>query len=89
MRSFQKLTFYVKYKIYKKEESREGEPGVWTRTDKVETDAAGAEYRIKYTCYYKYCSKYTGKASRNITVIKKADETEEKEIADDSGTPEE
>ena len=41
----------------------------WKKVKKVDTYEEGAEYRIKYTCYYKYCSKYKGKMSRTVKIV--------------------
>ena len=82
-RSFQDLTERIKYKIYKKEETTndEGEPAEsWERVSIVSTQNAGEEYKIKYSCYYKYCSKYTGKKTRYITIEgEEPDENEEQQ----------
>ena len=40
----------------------------WKRVSSVDTSDPGAVYMIKYRCYYKYCSKYTGKKTRLIRI---------------------
>jgi lipoprotein-anchoring transpeptidase ErfK/SrfK len=70
-RSFQDLTNKIKYTVYKKEtsfDSQSGQTVSWKTVKKVDTSEEGAEYRIDYTCYYKYCSKYKGKLSRNVKI---------------------
>lgn len=48
----------------------------WKRVSSVDTSDPGAVYMIKYRCYYKYCSKYTGKKTRVIRITQ-PEETEE------------
>ena len=76
-RSFQDLTGYIKYNIFVKEQKK-NEDGTynvnWKKVGKVSTQKSGAEYRIDYRCYYKYCSKYTGKATRFIKIAQEDDQ---------------
>jgi hypothetical protein len=54
----------------------------WEPAKEVDTSAEGEVYRIEYKCYYKYCSKYTGKLFTELKIGEK--DHDEKEDTDDS-----
>lgn len=70
-RSFQNLTNKIKYEVFKKENPSDGNDDQdvsWKKVNKIDTSEEGAEYRIDYSCYYKYCSKYKGKLRRVLKI---------------------
>ncbi|MEA4923148.1 MAG: L,D-transpeptidase [Eubacteriaceae bacterium] len=70
-RTKQDLTSKIKYTVQKQQED-----GSWLPSGTVDTTDAGGVYRIDYTCYYKYCSKYTGRNSLTVTIGQKPEEKE-------------
>lgn len=71
IRTMQNLTDKVKYLIYERDET-----GNWKKTDKVDTSKEDAEYKVKYSCKYKYCSKKAGKKTVIFKVEKENKENE-------------
>lgn len=95
-RTFQDLTSKVKYRIFARTEKTDEQGNDvygWEKVTSADTSKEGAVYRIEYKCYYKYCSKYTGKIFSEITIGGKTnddspdydDEEELNEMIDDPG----
>ena len=62
-RTRQDLTAKVRYTM-----DEVGEDGSLQSVKAIDTAKEGAVYKIHYTCYYKYCSKYTGKKTVTVTI---------------------